>query len=690
MRESSAPSVLRLTLYGAGLALLFGGLPLAGFLMQAGRIRTQRSVLFELFSHPTALWLHIPWFLLSLFFLYALLVVCVSVSSRRLIYRFASTARVERLAHILLILATLFFVTLLNGWLYPHSIWGLRNGDDTPTLLWMLSIVALALFIAVPVAYGVFSFGRQYLTHLKSSRTLQTATGLVLLVPAIGVVFAAVTPDPPRQTFPERPHIVIVGVDGWRLDTAPLTGKPAELMPFMDSLFAEAAVIQETFTPMARSYPAWMSILTGQNPSGHGARFNLIPDNALRHGPMLSEMLSDLGYYSMIAMDERRFADIDERHGFDKIIGPPGGAADFLLGNLNDTPLTNLTSSTPLGALLFPFTHGNRAAYATYRPSTFDRQLERAIRTSPDKPLFLIAHYELPHWPYIWAYTPVAQNTHLDVSQWPHLYHKTLNRADNQINVLFRILEQEGILDNSIIVLLSDHGEAFPNIDETWEHALGEGSITPLHGHGTHVLSLSQSLVPLAFLRSDGVHLEAGLRPVRASLTDILPTIADMLGLPTDASFDGTSLHEVLMNPPDDRTTIDPVVSLETGFHLYALADLDLNEMALFDEAGAFYRIQPNGALVLREEVLPRLLRSKQRGVLRGDWLLASLPEGIEDGEERVVVAHLPTRTFLEWSEAMELVPEAVELQREFCGRFRVDMRVAPSLLCPVERAVLD
>ena len=88
----------------------------------------------------------------------------------------------------------------------------------------------------------------------------------------------------------------------------------------------------------------------------NGAVFNLI-DNGYRNTEMttLATRLKNAGYETVYATDEKRFSNIDESFGFDSILGPPMGAADFLLGTINDFPFSNLIVNTRLGRILFPY-----------------------------------------------------------------------------------------------------------------------------------------------------------------------------------------------------------------------------------------------------------------------------------------------------------------------------------------------
>ncbi len=99
----------------------------------------------------------------------------------------------------------------------------------------------------------------------------------------------------------------------------------------------------------------------------------------MHEGETLGDALRARGYRAIYATDEVRFANFDRSFGFDQLITPPVGAADFLLGYAGDMPLVNLVASTPAGGVLFPSNHANRAANVTYRPRHFVSRLEREL-----------------------------------------------------------------------------------------------------------------------------------------------------------------------------------------------------------------------------------------------------------------------------------------------------------------------
>jgi arylsulfatase A-like enzyme len=109
------------------------------------------------------------------------------------------------------------------------------------------------------------------------------------------------------------------------------------------------------------------------------------------------------------------------------------------------------------------------------------------------------------------------------------LYDGGVAYADQALGRLFDGLRGRGMLDSTIVVVLSDHGE------ELWDHGSDR---CPDHGH-----SLYEELthVPL-LIRAPGL-VSAGLRIARpVSLIDVAPTLLDLARLPADGSYAGVDL----------------------------------------------------------------------------------------------------------------------------------------------------
>lgn len=169
------------------------------------------------------------------------------------------------------------------------------------------------------------------------------------------------------------------------------------------------------------------------------------------------------------------------------------------------------------------------------------------LRISGDEPWFLYLHMMDLH-EYIYdADSALFGTGHSD------LYDNSIRWTDGSILFLLEVLSELGMLDNTLIALVSDHGEAF--LERGFE------------GHARRVYRESTE-VP--FLLSFPFRLETGVVvETRTQNVDVWPTILDLLGLEAPAGIDGRSrLPEILASaegrPADDTPRI-------------AISDLDQN-----------------------------------------------------------------------------------------------------------------
>jgi arylsulfatase A-like enzyme len=344
----------------------------------------------------------------------------------------------------------------------------------------------------------------------------------------------------------DRPHVIVIGVDSLRPDF--VQNPELGLTPNIDAFLAGATQFSNAYTPLARTFPSWVSIVTGRHPHTTGAFVNLLPRDLIDEGATLPAILSASGYRTIYGIDEVRFSNLDESYGFDEMHAPPMGAADFLLGFFADTPLANVLVNTPAGQWLFPYGYANRAATTIYDPDTFVDRIDGAV--SFDGPTLFAVHLTLVHWPYSWATADTMSDRQLDEltlpeqAQWA--YGTAVRRVDKQFGDLMDVLAGKGALDNAVVVVLSDHGESLGEPSPTAAHdKVLDGLLhnDEVFGHGTHVFSTDQYNVVLG-MRSYGNDFlgNAGRLDMPVSLEDIAPTVLDLLDLPADQPFDGRSL----------------------------------------------------------------------------------------------------------------------------------------------------
>jgi arylsulfatase A-like enzyme len=542
--------------------------------------------------------------------------------------------------------ALLVWVVGASATLYPRSNAGVFYFDffsislGGVTLIRAYTVALLLALLLVAIKAVPLSF------RPVSRRTTSTALSLA----AIASIAAIVSRDPlsaeaAADPTSSRPNVIIIGIDSLRIGELRRFGGTGGLTPNVDQMLEKSVVYRDTVTPMARTFPAWVSILTGRYPDRTGATINLIARTEVHARPTLADTLRASGYETIYATDEVRFSNIDAGYGFDQTITPRIGAADFLLGTFNDFPVSNVLANTAVGGWLFPHTYANRAAYSRYLGTTFADRLDSELEV--DAPVFLAVHLTAAHWPYVTAETPdVPNGVHSPEADYLQ-YRRSLALVDRQLGDILSIFEKKGLMRNAVVVLLSDHGEALAQPgDRLIPKDIGQihGATRPIEvgtfGHGSSVLSPVQFQVLLAMQGTGEARdllPQPGDRMYPATLVDIAPTVLHALGIKSAATMDGVDLAcECAQN---EATRIR---FTETEFTLPMMMAGQVNPAMLVSQGIDYYSVDPDsGWLELRADKLREIDTRRERAAISRRFILAALPTF--EGNSRFVLADRET-----------------------------------------------
>lgn len=533
---------------------------------------------------------------------------------------------------ILFVAATLTCAVMWNRRIYPGSIAFpysdlLLAQTLSPLLFWGLNLLLLG-------AAGLALLG-QVMRRPKSSLAIATILACSLLPSCVRPAIIARAPGDPR------PDVIIIGIDSLRPDFLPRNGFPSRVVtPHLNKMLAGMVNFDDALTPMARTFVAYMSILTGQEPLRHGARFNLYPRDRFDRHDTVAWQFKAAGYHTLFAIDEARFANFDGSFGFDEVVAPPAGLLDFAIGGTFDSVGTNLFLTVPVIRHHLSHVYGNRAAYRLYRADDHSDRIRGALAdTPPNRPLMLVSHFCLPHWPYL-RHNPYAKDTlppialTREYADAPNGYMRALHMADIQVGNLIEQLKAAGRLENAIVVVLSDHGEGLGMARDRFQiQNTDKNGVTTLaasqYGHGGYALADSQYRVVLAmqkFVDGRAVWAPSEVKGP-ASLLDVAPTVLEITGIEgaRDAR-DGMSLLPALNG--ELKILPERVRFVESGERAASVERAEIDEKKVAAEMSHLYTLTPDLRFEINGDLLGETLAGKQRGAWLGRYGVLAKPAG--------------------------------------------------------------
>jgi arylsulfatase A-like enzyme len=340
----------------------------------------------------------------------------------------------------------------------------------------------------------------------------------------------------------DSPNVVLVILDAVRADHLSCYGYERATSPNVDRLAEEGALFETAISPSSWTLPSHASMMTGTYPHTHQA--DEITDELPPGFPTLARALRQQGYRTAAFSANRLF--FSRRNGMGQGFIRFG---DFFLSPGDALGQVHWVQAVEGFALRRGWAHnflGRQTAQDINRAAL--GWIEESHR-----PFFLALNYLDAHDPYVppqpWRHRfskRLNPGGRLDIGEniLPELtpaelrdemdaYDGGIAYEDDQLGRLLRELDRRGLLRNTLVVVTSDHGEAFG-----------------VHGLLDHGNALYFPLIHVPLVLAWPGHVPAGVRVARpVSTKDIGATILGLLGRP--AELPGESL-EALWKPGDD------------------------------------------------------------------------------------------------------------------------------------------
>ncbi len=405
---------------------------------------------------------------------------------------------------------------------------------------------------------------------------------------------------PKSQEVPEHrnsdeslpPSVILISWDTVRRDHLSVYEYERDTTPFLSEFSQECVVFDNAYTTSAFTLTAHMSMLTGLYPHTHGVELRTALSPQV---PTLAERLRELSYNNIAVF---RSGWIDTRYGYDR------GFDVFQARNsaqLAESAVRKALAEKPKNRPYFLFLHlfdahcGNLKAdnSTIYHPPPAYRDLflEGAAERLRGRPAEAL-------------YNGKAELKPGEDEDIIALYDASIRYLDDKLRIWINEWESAGYLDNTIIILTADHGEALGQHDDNW------------YGHGG--LYQEGLRVPLLVRFPDGKG--AGTRNSRlTSLVDLVPTILDLTKSEKEPWLQGLSLTEprepgsvVMAERLKNRAIIDGDIKLVSNVNgervrFYDLKNDpgELNKIKGKESMGAHYDRLVQSAQVLQDKPVP-------------------------------------------------------------------------------------
>ncbi len=368
---------------------------------------------------------------------------------------------------------------------------------------------------------------------------LAISTAFFLITYAFPMFLFSSTPEPQGLSC-KGCNLILISLDTVRADYLGVYGYFLNTSPNLDSFSREAILFERAFSQSFWTLPSHASIFSSLYPNHHLT----VHRNSTLTNLTITEILSREGYKTyaytgnaFVSEERGILKGFDEiYYNYDSILFKP-----FDLAVINTTLDCNgkffafFHTYAPHFPYLLPdesklfFPPPSSSNISLFLRELFDRHhiLSQLNRSS------LNSFSELQEDQIMKAYHLIRNGSLSEINESSeddrlflrYAYSNKIRWADEELGKLLSLLKSKGCLENTIVVILSDHGESF-----------GE------HGTFRHRDIYNSNIhVPLMIRLPSKVR---GIFRKPVMLVDMVPTLLDLLGIEIEGNFDGRNLFD--------------------------------------------------------------------------------------------------------------------------------------------------
>lgn len=353
----------------------------------------------------------------------------------------------------------------------------------------------------------------------------------------------------------KRPNIIFIMADDLGYNDLGCYGQKKIVTPNIDQLAAEGTMFTQAYAGSTVCAPSRCSLMTGMHNGHNRIRDNLPNSIWLRPDDVtVVEILKQAGYKTggigKWSLGNPGSWGVPNYQGFDYWYGQIDQNhahfyyPDYLWENDEVVMLQKVVIENEVGKLV-----GNRGGQKMFY--THDLYTEKAIdfiRDNRENPFFLYLSYTIPHFSDYPKDSPdhylVPSNEPYSKKDWPQIaknYAAMITRMDSDVGRITALIKEFGLDSNTIIFFTSDNGPY-------------KGVSTPIEFFDSNGVlrggkrDLYEGGIRVPFIARWPGEIPAGVTNDQiVAFWDILPTLAQIAGLPAPSKIDGISILPSLL-----------------------------------------------------------------------------------------------------------------------------------------------
>lgn len=367
-------------------------------------------------------------------------------------------------------------------------------------------------------------------------------------------------------TTQSKPNVLMITVDQWAGAMLGCAGHPTVLTPTLDQLARNGTRFTRAYSETPICIPARRTLMTGTTTRTHGDRVFGTTNTMPKHLPTIADVFRGAGYQTTCVGKLHVYPPRD-RIGFDNVLLSEEGRPH--LGGPDDHDIFLADHGQPGKQFL----HGMNNNNYMHRAWHLDEQLHvtnwasfamarEMRRRDPTRPAFWYLSYTHPHPPLVplqtymdlyrqftpppaltaaWSESFEDQPFALKMARnyWPALaphvlaevrraFYALCTHVDHQLRVVIGTLREEGLLDDTIILITADHGDMLGDHGLYAKRTYYEGS--------ANIPCILVGCAGDARVGTDRVDDRL------VGLVDVMPTLLDLAGIPAPPTAEGLSM----------------------------------------------------------------------------------------------------------------------------------------------------